>query len=48
MTAVVAPIPAADNGSLLARLLTTVRPPFQAKLIRIDPDDPVFAGDGAR
>jgi integrase len=37
------PVPAADDGSLLAKLLVAVRREFQAELIRIDPDDPVFA-----
>ena len=37
-----------DVSPLLAKLLETVRPEFQAELIRIDPDHPVFArGRGA-
>lgn len=43
MSAVVQPVPVHDDGSLLAKLLVSVRPEFQTELIRIDPDDPVFA-----
>ena len=43
MTAAVHPLPLPDPTPLLAMLIETVRPEFQQKLIRIDPDDPVFA-----
>jgi integrase len=43
MSAVVQPLPSPDVSPLLAKLLEAVRPEFQAALIRIDPDHPVFA-----
>jgi len=43
MTAAVHPLPLPDPPPLLAKLIETVRPEFQQRLIRIDPDNPVFA-----
>jgi integrase len=43
MMSVVQPLPLPGASPLLAKLLKAVRPQFQAELIRIDPDHPVFA-----
>ncbi|MBW3579080.1 MAG: site-specific integrase [Actinobacteria bacterium] len=42
MTAPLIALPEPSDGSLLAKLVTVVRPEFQVELIPIDPDDPVF------
>jgi integrase len=41
--ATVVPLPRPEASPLLVKLLEVVRPQFQADLIRIDPDHPVFA-----
>lgn len=43
MSAVAQPAAVPVDGSLRAKLLASVRAEFRAELIRIDPDDPVFA-----
>ena len=43
MMTAVQPLPLPDASPLLIKLLEAVRPEFQAELIRIDPDHPVFA-----
>jgi integrase len=43
MMTAVQPLPLPGASPLLAKLLEAVRPEFQAELIRIDPDHPVFA-----
>lgn len=43
MTAAPARLPTGDGVELLHKLRAIVRAPFQGDVIRIDPDDPVFA-----
>ena len=43
MMAAVHPLPMPEASPLLVKLRETVRPEFQAEVIRIDPDHPVFA-----
>ncbi len=43
MTVLALPVPGHREESLLTKLRSVVRPEFQTKIIRIDPEDPVFA-----
>lgn len=37
-----------DGGSLLAKLMSVVRPEFRAEVLTFDPEDPVFGGGACR